>query len=492
MITGCYTCQKIIQQRLRLLGGVVGSTRTPTPTAATHTNGATDHRNINYQEPSYATKTAAYHHQRSVSALPLQDHSQNFSRRIASQSQHTYQQPSPSPALKGHVYHRENSNLTAAARSSDRSLSAFAMPSAPALHAHKVQRASQYECNAAISPAHSANSVTSSTGGSLLQHPASRLSSSNVHASQLDQAAYVRDEIFDNHIPAQPASLQPTTSSSHLPTPSSTPTTQRRNRRISNLFQRPKDHNHDEKSHKTAIDLNMGMGRTIPVKQGHLYKRSSKTLNKEWKKKYVCLHSDGRLSYHQTLKDYMEKDTNGKEVFLGLATVRVAGRQRPRATQRAQTQPITVPRDIMQSSSKESANATKRESLDPISTRRTNALVTAYEFLGQDTASSRGTSAGQTTPGEGTSGGSDDQQMSLGVQPSQQQYQLASSTSSSMVTSATPALTSNSAVKKKKSHRRLGSGVKNHEEGLFSFQTRQKQFSPIAFTNFHENFNPLV
>lgn len=46
----------------------------------------------------------------------------------------------------------------------------------------------------------------------------------------------------------------------------------------------------------------MGMGRAIPVKQGHLYKRSNKTLNKEWKKKYVCLHSNGRLSYHQTLK----------------------------------------------------------------------------------------------------------------------------------------------------------------------------------------------
>lgn len=46
----------------------------------------------------------------------------------------------------------------------------------------------------------------------------------------------------------------------------------------------------------------MGIGRAIPVKQGHLYKRSSKTLNKEWKKKYVCLYSDGRLSYHQNLK----------------------------------------------------------------------------------------------------------------------------------------------------------------------------------------------
>ncbi|KHN72116.1 Centaurin-gamma-1A, partial [Toxocara canis] len=446
-------CQKIVQQRLRLLSGVVGGTRTPTPTTplSQHTNGSTDHRNINYQEVAYATKTAAYHHQRSVSALPLQDHSQNLARRVAPPPAY---QPSSSPAANAHVYHRENSALTAAARSSERSLSAFAMPSAPALHPHKVQRASQYESNV-ISPAHSSNSVTSSAGGSLLQHANSRISA-GVHGTQLDQAtSYLRDEMFDNQIPIQ-TSLQATTSSTHLPTPSSTPNTQRRNRRISNLFQRPKDshHNHDEKSHKGTVDLNMGMGRTIPVKQGHLYKRSSKTLNKEWKKKYVCLHSDGRLSYHQTLKDYMEKDASGKEVFLGLATVRVAGRQRPRGTQRAQTQPITVPRDV-QGGSKESAS--KRESLDPTNTRRTAGLITAYEFLGQETTSSRGTSAGQTTPGEGTSGGSDDQQM-----PGSQQ--LATSTSSSVVTTATPALGANSAIKKKKGHRRLGSGAKNHDE----------------------------
>lgn len=46
----------------------------------------------------------------------------------------------------------------------------------------------------------------------------------------------------------------------------------------------------------------MGVGRAIPIKQGLLYKRSNKALNKEWKKKYVCLYSDGRLSYHSNLK----------------------------------------------------------------------------------------------------------------------------------------------------------------------------------------------
>lgn len=35
--------------------------------------------------------------------------------------------------------------------------------------------------------------------------------------------------------------------------------------------------------------------------QGYLYKRSCKALNKEWKKKYVTLTSDGRLTYHPSL-----------------------------------------------------------------------------------------------------------------------------------------------------------------------------------------------
>jgi hypothetical protein len=105
----------------------------------------------------------------------------------------------------------------------------------------------------------------------------------------------------------------------------------------------------------------MGVGRAIPLKQGQLYKRSNKTLNKEWKKKFVCLYSDGRICYHKSLKvsfqvltsclfyhfyikDYMEKGSKGKEIYLGLATARVSGRNRPRATNRnsllpQQTQP---------------------------------------------------------------------------------------------------------------------------------------------------------
>ena len=35
--------------------------------------------------------------------------------------------------------------------------------------------------------------------------------------------------------------------------------------------------------------------------QGHLYKKSH-GLNKEWKKKYVALMDDGRLTYHPNIQ----------------------------------------------------------------------------------------------------------------------------------------------------------------------------------------------
>lgn len=82
-----------------------------------------------------------------------------------------------------------------------------------------------------------------------------------------------------------------------LPTPSSTPTTTRKTRRRSNLFNPSKK---DDKN-RCLTTSELGSGRAIPLKQGYLYKRSSKGLNKEWKKKYVTLCDDGRLTYHPSL-----------------------------------------------------------------------------------------------------------------------------------------------------------------------------------------------
>ncbi|XP_057669658.1 centaurin-gamma-1A [Diorhabda carinulata] len=110
-----------------------------------------------------------------------------------------------------------------------------------------------------------------------------------------------------------------------LPTPNSTPTTSRKSRRRSNLFTPSKK---GEDKLKNGGDF--GSGRAIPIKQGYLYKRSSKPLNKEWKKKYVTLCDDGRLTYHPSLHDYME-DIHGKEISLQYVTVKVPG-QKPRGS----------------------------------------------------------------------------------------------------------------------------------------------------------------
>ncbi|XP_029044328.1 centaurin-gamma-1A [Osmia bicornis bicornis] len=95
-----------------------------------------------------------------------------------------------------------------------------------------------------------------------------------------------------------------------------TPTTIRKFRRKSNIF---------TPSKKEKYNMGeMGVGREIPVKQGYLFKRSSKSL-KEWKKKYVTLLEDGRLTYHSSLHDYMN-DANGKEILLQYVTVKVPGK----------------------------------------------------------------------------------------------------------------------------------------------------------------------
>ncbi|XP_042129150.2 arf-GAP with GTPase, ANK repeat and PH domain-containing protein 3 isoform X8 [Peromyscus maniculatus bairdii] len=80
----------------------------------------------------------------------------------------------------------------------------------------------------------------------------------------------------------------------------------------------------------------IGSGRAIPIKQGILLKRSGKSLNKEWKKKYVTLCDNGLLTYHPSLHDYMQ-NIHGKEIDLLRTTVKVPGKRLPRAT------PATAP-----------------------------------------------------------------------------------------------------------------------------------------------------
>nr|XP_029538970.1 arf-GAP with GTPase, ANK repeat and PH domain-containing protein 1-like isoform X1 [Oncorhynchus nerka] len=74
----------------------------------------------------------------------------------------------------------------------------------------------------------------------------------------------------------------------------------------------------------------LGSGRSIPIKQSVLLKRSGSSLNKEWKKKYVTLSNNGMLSYHSNVNDYMQ-NAHGKEMDMLRVTVKVPGKRPPRA-----------------------------------------------------------------------------------------------------------------------------------------------------------------
>lgn len=145
----------------------------------------------------------------------------------------------------------------------------------------------------AASPSHymsSGNSVVSAFKDSVLR--------SNVLSSTINRQPLELSIALDNNNVSKTCSFADGLSvPKDLPTPSSTPTTTRKTRRRSNLFNPSKK---DDKN-RCLTTSELGSGRAIPLKQGYLYKRSSKGLNKEWKKKYVTLCDDGRLTYHPSL-----------------------------------------------------------------------------------------------------------------------------------------------------------------------------------------------
>ncbi|XP_032821434.2 arf-GAP with GTPase, ANK repeat and PH domain-containing protein 1-like isoform X2 [Petromyzon marinus] len=116
-----------------------------------------------------------------------------------------------------------------------------------------------------------------------------------------------------------------------VPPLSATPTpVHKPSRWRSNIFASRKGSDSDKKSLDGKSD-SIGSGREIPIKQGVLLKRSGKSLNKEWKKKYVTLCDNGTLTYHPSLHDYMQ-NVHGKVVDLLGTTVKVPGKRPPRAT----------------------------------------------------------------------------------------------------------------------------------------------------------------
>ncbi|XP_067291596.1 arf-GAP with GTPase, ANK repeat and PH domain-containing protein 3 isoform X1 [Pseudorasbora parva] len=133
---------------------------------------------------------------------------------------------------------------------------------------------------------------------------------------------------YSSSVPSTPSISQremriETVAASNTPTP-----IRKQSKRRSNIFTSRKASD-QTKSIENKTD-SIGSGRAIPIKQGILLKRSGKSLNKEWKKKYVTLCDNGLLTYHPSLHDYMQ-NIHGKEIDLLRTTVKVPGKRPPRA-----------------------------------------------------------------------------------------------------------------------------------------------------------------
>ncbi|XP_077471072.1 arfGAP with GTPase domain, ankyrin repeat and PH domain 3 isoform X3 [Stigmatopora argus] len=142
---------------------------------------------------------------------------------------------------------------------------------------------------------------------------------------------------YSSSVPSTPSISQremriETIAASNTPTP-----IRKQSKRRSNIFTSRKA-SEQSKSVESKTD-SIGSGRAIPIKQGILLKRSGKSLNKEWKKKYVTLCDNGVLTYHPSLHDYMQ-NVHGKEIDLLRTTVKVPGKRPPRAV--ATTVPPTA------------------------------------------------------------------------------------------------------------------------------------------------------
>ncbi|KAM9663686.1 arf-GAP with GTPase, ANK repeat and PH domain-containing protein 1-like [Trichechus inunguis] len=164
---------------------------------------------------------------------------------------------------------------------------------------------------------------------------------SAVHISQTSNGGGSLSD-YSSSVPSTPSTSQKELRID-IPPAANTPTPVRKqSKRRSNLFTSRKGSDPDkEKKGLEGRADSIGSGRAIPIKQGMLLKRSGKSLNKEWKKKYVTLCDDGVLTYHPSLHDYMQ-NVHGKEIDLLRTTVKVPGKRPPRAT--SACAPISSPK----------------------------------------------------------------------------------------------------------------------------------------------------
>ncbi|XP_058521153.1 arf-GAP with GTPase, ANK repeat and PH domain-containing protein 1 isoform X8 [Ochotona princeps] len=154
---------------------------------------------------------------------------------------------------------------------------------------------------------------------------------SAVHISQTSNGGGSLSD-YSSSVPSTPSTSQKELRIDVPPTANTPTPVRKQSKRRSNLFTSRKgsDPDKEKKGLESRAD-SIGSGRAIPIKQGMLLKRSGKSLNKEWKKKYVTLCDNGVLTYHPSLHDYMQ-NVHGKEIDLLRTTVKVPGKRPPRAT----------------------------------------------------------------------------------------------------------------------------------------------------------------
>ncbi|XP_022294849.1 centaurin-gamma-1A-like isoform X30 [Crassostrea virginica] len=252
------------------------------------------------------------------------------------------------------------------------------VPSTP-IHAHRAYYISQPMANKPFDT-HSTSSQSTSSSGTLVTSNTPSSSTQNVAQVQpnvKEMSKDARQEKADKKKDKQEVDQDKMDKylmelEIHENTSPVTPTASRVASKGRSSLVLPKN-KEEEKKGSTLEAEKLGSGRVIPIKQGYLYKKSH-GLNKEWKKKYVTLLDDGRLTYHPSLHDYMD-DVHAKEINLIHTTVKIPG-LRPRTTKTVPNYPAQHPNQDAKGESKTSFSLSGKSSKD-----KENVRLTGFDVI---------------------------------------------------------------------------------------------------------------
>ncbi|XP_034315499.1 centaurin-gamma-1A-like isoform X28 [Crassostrea angulata] len=279
------------------------------------------------------------------------------------------------------------------------------VPSTP-IHAHRAYYISQPMANKPFDT-HSTSSQSTSSSGTLVT-TGSTPSGSTQNVAQVqpnvkEVSKDSRQEKTDKKKEKQEAEQDKMDKylmelEIHENTSPVTPTASRVSNKGRSSLVLPKNKEEEKKGASVEAEK-LGSGRVIPIKQGYLYKKSH-GLNKEWKKKYVTLLDDGRLTYHPSLHDYMD-DVHAKEINLIHTTVKIPG-LRPRTTKTVPNYPAQHPNQDAKGESKTSFSLSGKSSKD-----KENVRLTGFDVIRErhNSNSDAPFSNSVTGPSEGVANG---------------------------------------------------------------------------------------